>query len=226
MSDNSLLYSEKSSNIIISNNCLGFMLSDVIYKGEYNNPFISTLIPEDAHFLKLCENFKYYMNCEPICDYNPSNTTEYSRQTNGVWYNNPAVANMYPIIHLGDIEIHCIHENTIDEALSKFKRRIERCRQLLESNNYRIFFVLTWTNLFTIHPNNDYRNYIYKFLSNNHNNDPTIKFIFLGPTNYIQDNYYIHDEHFDLNIQRRIDNVNIQIDFIREKDIIFKFLQK
>jgi hypothetical protein len=225
MSENSLLSSDKSTNIIISNNCLGFMLSDVIYSGEYNNPFIATLIPEDAHFLKLCENFKYYMSCEPICDYNPSNTTEYSRQTCGVWYNNPGVEKKYPIIHLEDIEIHCIHESTIEETISKFKRRMERCRQLLNSNNCKIFYVLTWTNLFTIHPNNDYRDYIYKFLNNN-NNDPTQKFVFLGPTNYIHDNYYIHDDHFDLNIQRRIDNVNIQIDSDRERDKILTFLQK
>ena len=48
------------------------------------------------------------MNCEPICDYKPSHKTFYSIQTKGVWYNNPAVAKYYPIIHLDDIEIHCI----------------------------------------------------------------------------------------------------------------------
>jgi hypothetical protein len=163
------------------------------------------------------------MNCTPICDYNPSNTTEYSKQTQGVWYNNPGVEKTYPIIHLEDIEIHCIHECTLEETIDKFKRRMGRCKELLDSNNYSIFFVLTWTNLFTIHINNDYRDYIKHFLSNN-DNDCNQKYIFLGPTNYIQDNYYIHDDLFNLNIERRIDNVNIQIDFHRERDIICNFL--
>lgn len=68
------------------------------------------------------------------------------------------VANKYPIIHLDDIEIHCIHENTIDEALDKFKRRMERFNLIIKENNYKIFFVLSWTNIFTVH--DDYKSYI------------------------------------------------------------------
>ena len=225
MSEDPLLSSDKHKNIIISNCCLGYVLSDNIYTGEYNNPFIATLIPDDEHYLKLCANLKYYMNCQPICDYNPSNTTEYSKQTNSIWYNNPDVKIPYPIIHLEDIEIHCIHENTIEETITKFKRRTKRFKELVMSDNYKIFCLLTWTNLFTIHPNNDYREYIYRFLSNNYK-DSNIKFIFLGPTNYIQDNYYINDDYFNLNIQRRNDNVNTQIDSTREGNIILNFLQK
>jgi hypothetical protein len=162
------------------------------------------------------------MMCEPLCDYNPSNTTEYSKQTNGIWYNNPAVANKYPIIHLDDIEIHCIHENTIDEALDKFKRRMERFNLIIKENNYKIFFVLSWTNIFIVH--DDYKSYIYIFLRNNYDNS-NMKYIFLGPRNYIEDKYYIHDDIYDLNITRRIDNVNIQIDFARDAFIISNFLK-
>ena len=110
MSEEYLLSRDKDKNIIISNSCLGFGLSDNIYTGEYNNPFVATLIPDDENYLKLCSNLKYYMSCEPTCDYIPSNTTEYSKQTNSIWYNNPEVNIPYPIIHLEDIEIHCIHE--------------------------------------------------------------------------------------------------------------------
>lgn len=83
---------------------------------------------------------------------------------------------------------------------------------------------MTWGNLFTIHKNNDYKPYILKFLSNNI--DEQQKYIFLGPEKYVEHNYYINDKIFDLNIQRRIDNVNIQINFIREKIEIINFINK
>lgn len=132
-----------------------------------------------------------------------------------------ACAKNYPIIHLDDIEIHFIHESTLEETIDKFKRRMERCKKLIDINNYKLFFVSTWTNLFTIHLNNDYSDYIKHFLSNNNSNE---KYIFLGPKNYIKDDYYIDDDFFDLNIQRRINNVNIQIDFAREGDKIINFI--
>ena len=220
-----LLNTNGPSNIIISNSCLGYIVSNYIYNGEYNNPFIGTLIPEDLHFLKLCENLKYYMNCEPTCDYNPSNTTEYSKQTNGIWYNNPEVPKIYPIIHLEDIELHCIHETSIEHTLETFKRRIERFKYIVNSNNYKIFNILTWTNLFTEHSNNDYRPYISQFLNNNNKqNDLNMTFLFLGPTNYIKDEYYIDYDIFSLDIKRRIDNVNVQIDFFKEAPRIVYFL--
>ena len=46
------------------------------------------------------------------------------------------------------------------------------------------------------------------------------------PLKYVEHNYYINDKIFDLNIQRRIDNVNIQINFIREKIEIINFINK
>ena len=47
---------EKNNYIFISNSCLGEMIHNELCKCEYNNPFVATLIPEDYHFLKLCEN--------------------------------------------------------------------------------------------------------------------------------------------------------------------------
>lgn len=212
------------TNIFISNCCLGQQLHNMKCNCEYNNPFIATLIPEDSHFLKLCENLIYYMNCEPTCDNNPSNITDYSNQTNGVWYNNPAVEKNYPIIHLDDVEIHCIHEYSISETLITFKRRMERFKDIIKSNNYNIFYIMTWANLFTIHANNDYKPYISRFLSNN--KEENNKFIFLGPENYMDEPYYIHDNMFALNVNRRIDNVNTQIDFVRETIKIMEYIDK
>ena len=210
--------------IFISNSCLGMFTHSSFENNEYNQPFIGTLIPEDLHFLKLCENILHYINCEPRCDILPSNNTIYSKQVKGIWYNNPAIKIPYPIVHLDDIEIHCIHENSIDETLKKFKRRIERFKNIINEKKYKIFYVMTWGNLFTIHKNNDYKPYILKFLSNNI--DEQQKYIFLGPEKYVEHNYYINDKIFDLNIQRRIDNVNIQINFIREKIEIINFINK
>lgn len=161
------------------------------------------------------------MNCEPTCDYNPSQGTCYSLQTGGVWYNNPAVAKYYPIIHLDDIEIHCIHEGSIDETLIKFKRRMERFKHIINYKKYKIFYIMTWTNLFTTHINNDYTPYILLFLNNN---DGQHKYIFLGPQNLITHDYYINDNAFKLNIIRRSDNVNTQINFTREAYEICNFI--
>lgn len=210
--------------IFISNCCLGKTIHREICNCEYNNPFIATLIPEDYHFIKLCKNLIHYMNCEPICDYNPSNETFYSKQTNCVWYNNPEVAKYYPIIHLNDIEIHCIHENSIDETLKKFKCRMERFKRIINTNKYKIFYIMTWTNLFTIHKQNDYSPYILDFLSNN--NDEKQNYIFLGPKNYVKHKYYIDDNFFSLDIKRRIDNVNIQIDSDRESLSIINYIKQ
>lgn len=213
----------KKDIIIISNCCLGKMIQSSLLDREYNNPFIGTLIPEDSHFLKLCENILEYINYEPICDNLPSSTTNYSKQVNSIWYNNPAISIPYPIIHLNDIEIHCIHEKNINETLTKFKRRFERLKEIIEKNNYKIFMIMTWSNLFTIHNDNNYKLFINNFLSNNKNDD--MIFIFLGPRQYISNHFYIDDDYFKLDIIRRPDNVNIQIDFTREHDIIINFIK-
>ena len=210
--------------IFITNCCLGYNLNGINQTEEYNNPFISTLILEDSKFIKLCENLKYYINCEPICDYNLINTTEYYKQTNSVWYKNDNIRIPYPIIHLEDIEIHCIHEDTIPETLSKFKRRLERLKNILNKNNYNVFNILTYSTLFIKQSNDDYKQIITNFLNNN-KIDININFIFLGPINYIKNDYYISDDFFNPNIVRRIDNVNIQIDFCRESSIILNHLK-
>ena len=212
----------------ISNSCLGMFTHSSFENNEYNQPFIGTLIPEDLHFLKLCENILHYINCEPRCDILPSNNTIYSKQVKGIWYNNPVIKIPYPIVHLDDIEIHCIHENDINTTLSTFKRRLERFKSIINLNNYKIFNIMTWTHLFTNNFdrnfNNNYIPYISRFLNNNSKNE-NILFVFLGPTNYIKNPFYIDDDLFSLKINRRIDNVNVQIDFIREANLLVNFIK-
>ena len=67
-------------------------------------------------------------------------------------------------------------------------------------------------------------NHISRFLSNN--KEENNKFIFLGPENYMDEPYYIHDNMFALNVNRRIDNVNTQIDFVRESIKIMEYIDK
>ena len=81
---------------------------------------------------------------------------------------------------------------------------------------------MSWTHLFT--SNNNYVPYISRFLNNNSKNE-NILFLFLGPTNYIKNKFYINSDLFSLDIKRRIDNVNIQIDFDMEVKIIVEFIK-
>jgi hypothetical protein len=82
---------------------------------------------------------------------------------------------------------------------------------------------MTYTHLFLKH--NNYIEYINNFLSNN-GNDENIIYLFLGPKlNGITHNNYIITNHMSGNIRRRQDNVNIQIDFGRESDILVNYIK-
>ena len=123
------------------------------------------------------------MKYEPLCDYNPSTDTDYSKQTNSIWYNNPAIKHLYPIIDLHDIEIHCIHEKPIIEVLDKFKLITERFNKIILSGNYKIFCIMSWANLFTIHKEQNYIPYKKHFLSNN-NQLNNIFYLFFGSSKF------------------------------------------
>jgi hypothetical protein len=63
--------------------------------------------------------------------------------------------------------------------------------------------------------------FILKFLINKEN----IVNLFCGPVNLIDNKYYINHNMFETNIIRRLDNVNIKIDFEAERDLIVSFLK-
>lgn len=95
---------------IISNNCVG----GLIYKQfglPYRTPFVGLFIlPED--YYKLTKNFRYYMEQDIVFDEEllaPAWTHE-----------------VYPLGHLGDIEIHFLHYDSVEEARSKWNRRKAR----------------------------------------------------------------------------------------------------
>lgn len=178
---------------IISNTCVGQLIFASL-KLQYNNPFISYLFQIDDHFIKLCENLRHYVNVTPIVDYNPSLDSIFAQQNQGPYYRHSIVKVPYPIIHLDDIEIHAIHETSIQLTLDKFQRRMARLKKLLDQPDHKIFYCFSYSEFINHHEN--YSEYIQKFLSNQ--NEKNIKF-FLGPTQLYTDQYtgYIIENSFD-----------------------------
>lgn len=212
------------NNIIISNCCLGKDIHRKLNNCEYNNPFIGTLILDDFQYLKLCKNIRNYMTDEFVLTNNilPS---IYVEQTKNNRYNNSLISNNYPILtnETIEIDIHAIHENNHNIAQQKFCKRQKRFNDIINNENYKIYCVMTYTNMFLVH--NNYIEFINDFLSNN-GNDENIIYLFLGPKlNGITHNNYIITDHMSKNIYRRRDNVNIQIDFERESDILVKYIK-
>jgi Domain of unknown function (DUF1919) len=137
--------------IILSNTCIGADVINKIYKGQYNNPFIATLIPNDEHYVKLCNNITHYiMDSIPVLG-GPGTATPFCIQNRGQWYKHSAIPAPYPVIYLDDVEIHCIHESSAEEALAKFTRRLERMREIMRTRSYRIIPLFSFGELINDH---------------------------------------------------------------------------
>lgn len=107
--------------VIISNNCWGAE----IYRRlgvRYNTPFVGLFL-FGPDYIKLLENFDYYMNC---------NLT-FKTSSDFVGNDIP-----YPIGQLGDLEIHFQHYKNEDEAQDKWKRRLDRMKMVPNKDNYFI----------------------------------------------------------------------------------------
>ena len=88
---------------IISNNCIGGVISHDLGL-QFKSPTVNLLIKPDD-FIKFLENFEYYKNLE---------ITEIPYYTD------------YPVGMLGDIPLFFKHYNTFDEAVAKWKERMNR----------------------------------------------------------------------------------------------------
>jgi uncharacterized protein (DUF1919 family) len=157
----------------------------------YNNPFISTLIPNDLDFIKLSNNFLYYINIDPILG-EPKKNTLFAEQNNNHWYIHELIPIPYPIIYLGDIEIHCIHETEPNECLNKFYRRLIRTREIIKENNYSVYILLSFSELINNH--NNIQDIINNFLNNS--NENIFKY-FIGPSKYNNHINYINVEQWN-----------------------------
>jgi uncharacterized protein (DUF1919 family) len=101
------IVNNKENYCIITNNCYGFQY----YKKKnirYNTPFIGLFLFSPC-YIKLLENFEYYMNLIPI------------KKDDSIYgeFN-------YPICKLDDIEIHFLHYNNHEIAIQKWEERKKR----------------------------------------------------------------------------------------------------
>jgi len=190
---------------IISNTCVGSSVIRHLGIFPYNNPFISTFIPNDEHFNKLANNFIEYINMEPLLG-EPSETSIFALQNNSKWYKNTSVPIPYPVLYIGDIEIHCIHDRDLNECLNKFMRRLIRTRNIINEGNYHIYFILSFSEL--INDNENIEQYIDNFLEYN---CEYIQKFFIGPEKYMKDfkNYIPINEWNNIELKRDDSNVYI-----------------
>ena len=120
-----LKYHEKSISsdfIILSNNCWGMQLYQDLQK-PYNTPFVGCYIyPSD--YLSLLQGFPSLLLEEDIMI---NNESRYEGIT------------CHAVGHLGQqIEIHFYHYKNIDEAYSKYQRRLTRMMESLNSHNTKL----------------------------------------------------------------------------------------
>src|SRR3990167_1126450 len=160
--------------IVVSNSCVGWSIYEKL-KSKYNSPFIGTMIPSDDEYLKLCNNLIFYMSVEPICNITAKNNTTFAIQSGSPRYQHQEVSLDYPIIHLNDIEVHCVHEKDCGIALDKFNRRRERMLNIIATGQYMIFNTWSYGDLFVDHVN--ISSLIFQFLNIETDH---MKSIFLG----------------------------------------------
>lgn len=195
--------------IIISNTCVGAE----IYKHlniQYTSPFIGTLIPNDIEYIKLCNNVKYFLNIEPIFNFEPKDNTPFAIQNNGRYYKHSTIKTPYPIIHLDDVEIHCIHDN-MDNVKIKWCTRMDRARKIISNNNYVIFNCLAISEFLNNHDN--LLHVINNYINNEQDN---VYNLFIGPNLSIDHKNYIVDSSYTDNIQKR-DSSHVPINNNQDK---------
>ena len=169
--------------IVISNTCVGqgIIKQKNIY--PYNNPFIGSLIPNDYDYIKLVNNFKDYINMIPVLG-NVKDDSLFAKQNKCKYYIHKDIKTPYPIIYLADIEIHFIHENNNEECIKKFLNRLNRLKDIIKNNNYKIIFILSFSELINEH--NDINLVIKDYFGDN--NSINEKKYFIGPPEYNNNN--------------------------------------
>lgn len=98
---------------LITNDCLAYFIYQKIGE-EYLSPFIGSLFEDDKQYVKFCKYYKDYIKMIPVFGKAKLPVTKMDYQE-------------FPIMFLGDIEIHWPHENNGPEFLmEKFNRRLAR----------------------------------------------------------------------------------------------------
>ena len=195
--------------IFFSNSCVGLFVSRKINYGPNNNPFIGTLIPNDLDYLKLINNLEYYLTFIPKLG-EPNNNSLFSKQNDCIWYKHSDIKTPYPVIYIGDIEVHCIHEcfNKKENYLTKFIDRFERMKTLINSGNYKIICLLSFSEFFNDH--DDLFEIINLYFDCN--NTLNIEKYFIGPSKFNNN----HKNYIDVT---KWDN----LDFERNESHVYSF---
>lgn len=135
-----ITYPWKRDYTFISNTCSGWTLERDYKREEYTNPFIGSLIPNDYHYVKLCEQLDYYMTQPPVivrAD-DIDLTSSWHQQTGRArWLIRDTEKVDYIITKLDDIEVHWIHETDPVAFMDKYERRRARYRDSIP--------IFTWT---------------------------------------------------------------------------------
>jgi len=92
---------------IVSNNCWGGILFNTLGL-EYRSPFKNVSF-SDEDYIRLLENFNYYMEASPRWD--------------GDWDIDTNSGKQIPLLWLNDVRIRCNHELNPDEAIKTWNRR-------------------------------------------------------------------------------------------------------
>jgi uncharacterized protein (DUF1919 family) len=134
--------------------------------------------------------------------------TDFQEQTKSKYYYHPNIKTSYPIIHLEDIEIHCIHDENLEYCLKKFNRRRQRFLGIVKNNNYIIANLWSYGELFTNHDN--IKDFVLIYLDQN--NDDKNKNIFMGPSKFgISNANYINIDKFN------------DFELVRDDSHVYKF---
>lgn len=149
----------QQSRAYITNNCgnLSFYKNE---NREYDHPFIACFFVIDEFYVKLCENFDYYMTVTPTFG-PPSENSIWAKQNKGTRYRHHEIKQDYPVMFLEDLEIHWIHEDTIEELLEKYNRRRERYL----TNKPETVFFLSDGDMMNDHEPQAYNELVYRFTS-------------------------------------------------------------
>jgi uncharacterized protein (DUF1919 family) len=164
------------NTIIISNSCVGHWIMKNKNILPYNNPFIASLIPNDSDYLKLVNNFEKYIGLYGVLGEAKTDSL-FAIQNKNIYYIHHEIKTPYPVIYLGDIEIHFIHEDNQNDCLTTFNRRMERMREIINNEKYKIISVWSFSEIFNDHE--DVQKYINEYLSNS-----LIEKYFIGPPEY------------------------------------------
>lgn len=105
---------------IISNNCFGGVAYNTLSM-ECLSPF-KNLFVREKDYIKMISNLKWYLEKKPVFDY----------------YEETEADNKYPVLRIDDVQIHCNHTTSAQEAIDTWERRKKKI-------NYQNLFFAIYT---------------------------------------------------------------------------------